>query len=157
MDRLLAGNDVIRSGNGSNVVIGGAMRDTVTTGNGTDVLCGDFCNLVFNNTRNNSLSPQIQSVVSTCTGIQGGMATQIKRAMHGLTSISRAMFLNLFRSLTSWQVDTRFSIVGKNTSRLLTGAGSVLAGNDVLSSGSGNGYIVAGDANDTVTTGACRA
>jgi hypothetical protein len=77
-------------------VIGGALRDTVTTGNGTDVLCGDFCNLVFNNTQNNSLSPQIQSVVSTCAGIQGGMTTQIKRAMRGLTSISRAIFINLF-------------------------------------------------------------
>jgi Ca2+-binding RTX toxin-like protein len=79
---VTAGADTVSSGNGNDLVIGGALADRLTSGDGSDVICGDHCKIVMD--RTNDTSFQLGLVISLVTNTTAGVYRLPGAAPHRL-------------------------------------------------------------------------
>ncbi|WP_236960944.1 beta strand repeat-containing protein [Methylobacterium durans] len=147
-DERIGSGDVIKAGDGANIVLGGAGRDAITTGSGADVILGDHGEAGFTGgrlTRIASLYPTRGDDDTILAGdgdntIIGGTGRDEIRAGSGADVALGDS------GLATFQAD------GK---RILVRSTDVETGDaDTIDLGDGDNVVIAGAAGDTVTTGA---
>ena len=149
----LGGNDTVTTGDGNHVVIGGFGADTITTGNGVDTILGDNGVLTFN-----AAGVLVKADSSVDTNVSGGndtisSLTGNKLVIGGVGDDGISVTTGSATILGDSGIVT-YDAAGAVLQRVeSTGYLANLGGNDTVTTGDGNHFVIGGFGADTITTG----
>ncbi|MFO1002887.1 MAG: hypothetical protein U0936_21355 [Planctomycetaceae bacterium] len=146
-DPLSGGLDVVNTGAGRDVILGGSLNDTLNAGNGTNLVLGDNGRVTFNGAGQWLAVDSIDTAVGGADTITTGIDNDTIFGGMDADSITAS--------------DGRNIVVGDNASatfdsssqvRTVTTVDPAIGGNDTISSGINDDLILGGTANDSITT-----
>src|SRR5262249_5626438 len=160
-DPSLGGDDVIRTNDGNNIVIGGLGADRITVGNGRNIILGDSGNADFSNTGTPlqvySLFAHVVGRGTAATGsssndvIQGGNGDNV---VIGGSGDDQVTFGNGDNYVLGDNGAVQFALVGgvPIVTRAMSTA-HIYGGDDTITLGTGTDSVIGGIGNDHIQIG----
>ena len=149
----VGGDDVINSGDGTNVVIGGIGADQINGGTGRDIVLGDNGNATFDDTG-------VLTLIQTSDAAVPGNYDDIIKGFAGDNVIFGGNGNDQITTLGGNDViagdngiATFDSTAGASVIRDIISTDTGIGGNDTINAGDGNNIVIAGYGNDLVNTG----